>query len=85
LQLARPASRVTLGDIVREMEASQALVECFSRDGGNCVLTPRCRVKGRLAAARRAFLAELDKTALADCAVAAPRRAWAGARPGRIT
>ena len=49
-------------------------VGLLSAVGGACVLTPRCRLKKRLAAARQAFLDELDSTSLADCAYpAAPR------------
>lgn len=66
--LARPAERITLGEAIRVMEAGQALVECFQADGGACTLTPACRLKGHLAAARDAFLAELDGTTLAECA-----------------
>src|SRR5215211_1676089 len=46
--LARPAQSITLGEVVRALEARQALVECFRGDGGACVLTPRCRLKMRL-------------------------------------
>jgi len=67
-RLARPAWAITLGEIVRRLESGPALVECFRADGGNCTLTPGCRLKGRLAAAQEAFLAELDRTPLADCA-----------------
>jgi hypothetical protein len=42
------------------------LAECFRCDGGACVLAPCCRLNGRLAAAREAFLAELDAT-LEEC------------------
>ena len=54
--------------------SSEALVECFRDDGGNCVLTPRCRLKARLAAAREAFMRELDATTLAECAYPARPR-----------
>ena len=70
--LARPAQSITLGEVVRALEG-EALVECFREDGGACVLTPRCRLKARLAAAREAFLRELDVTTLAECAYPAPR------------
>src|SRR5712675_516469 len=43
---------ITIGAVVRALEADQALVECFRGDGGHCALTPRCRLKARLAAAR---------------------------------
>lgn len=69
-RLARPAEAITLGEVVRTLEARHALVECFRADGGSCALTPRCRLKARLAAAREAFYAELDRTSLAACAAA---------------
>lgn len=66
--LARAAEDITLGEVVRLLEAGQALVECFRADGGACTLSPVCRLKGRFSAARAAFLAELDQTTLAECA-----------------
>jgi Rrf2 family transcriptional regulator, nitric oxide-sensitive transcriptional repressor len=69
--LARPPHSITLGQVVRALEARHALVECFRDDGGGCVLTPRCRLKARLAAAREAFMRELDTTTLAECAYTA--------------
>jgi Rrf2 family nitric oxide-sensitive transcriptional repressor len=39
------------------------------------VLTPRCRLRKRLAAAREAFLRELDTTTLAECAYPGTQRA----------
>jgi Rrf2 family nitric oxide-sensitive transcriptional repressor len=61
--------------VVRALEDRQALVECFRSDGGDCSLTPRCRLKSKLKAAEEVFLRELDKTALSECAV--PVRATA--------
>ncbi len=66
--LARSAQSITLGEVVRALEGGSALVECFREDGGGCILTPRCRLKTRLSAAREAFMRELDKTTLAECA-----------------
>lgn len=68
LLLARPAKTITLGDVVRHLEQRFAIVECFRADGGACVLKPQCRLKPRLAAARDAFMAELDQSTVADCA-----------------
>lgn len=77
--LARPPQSITLGEVVRALEG-EALVECFRDDGGHCVLTPRCRLKARLAAAREAFMRELDSTTLAECAYPArARKSPAGA------
>ena len=67
-RLAKPPQSITLGSIVRCLEQRYALVECFRSDGGACALTPKCRLKARLAAAREAFLKELDTTTLAECA-----------------
>lgn len=75
-ELARPAEKITLGEVVRLLEAEQSLVECFRPDGGACVLTPNCRLKGRLTAAREAFLKELYRTSLAECAYS-PSVEWA--------
>ncbi len=78
--LARPAETITLGEVVRALEGPHALVECFRDDGGSCVLTPRCRLKSKLASAREAFMRELDGTTLAECAYPArPRRSPAPA------
>jgi Rrf2 family transcriptional regulator, nitric oxide-sensitive transcriptional repressor len=71
--LARPPQSITLGHVVRALE-QEALVECFRGDGGACVLTPCCRLKAKLAAAREAFMRELDATTLAQCAYPARAR-----------
>ena len=72
LRLARPAAAIRLGEVVRRLEARQAMVECFRADGGSCNLTPRCRLKGQLALAEQAFYATLDRATLADCALPGP-------------
>lgn len=65
--LARPASDIRLGDVVARLEADQALVECFAAGGNACTLTPRCRLKGRLAHAEATFIDDLNRSTLADC------------------
>ncbi len=79
-RLARPPQSITLGEVVRALEQRHALVECFRSDGGACVLKSRCRLKTRLAAAREAFMRELDATTLAECAYGAPSRARRAAK-----
>lgn len=73
--LARPAADIRLGEIVRLLEQGQALVECFGPHGGDCTIDGCCRLKGRLRAAEAAFLADLDRSTLAD--IALPARAAA--------
>lgn len=72
-RLARAPQKISLGEIVRVLEADQAIAECFRADGGACVITPGCRLRSKLAAAQSAFLRELDRTSLADCAYPKPR------------
>jgi Rrf2 family nitric oxide-sensitive transcriptional repressor len=81
--LARSPQSITLGEAVRALEARHALVECFRDDGGSRVLTPRCRLKTRLAAAREAFMRELDTTTLAECAYPARPRERASRQSAR--
>jgi Rrf2 family nitric oxide-sensitive transcriptional repressor len=73
--LARPASEIRLGAVVRVLEDGQPLVECLSAQGGACTLDGRCRLKGRLRSAEAAFLADLDRATLADVALAPPQAA----------
>ncbi len=65
LSLARAASEIRVGEVVRRMEPGMALVECFGT-GGRCVLTPACKLKGALAQALDAFMRVLDGYSLAD-------------------
>ena len=67
--LAQRPDRLRLGDIVAVLERRSALVECFAVDGGACVITPSCRLKGILAGARSRFLQDLNTYTLADCAL----------------
>ena len=65
--LAQSPDRLRLGDIIAVLERRSALVECFASDGGACVITPSCRLKGILAGARSRFLEDLNDYTLADC------------------
>lgn len=67
--LARAPAAIRIGEVVRALEEGQALVECYRSDGGACVLTPGCRLRGMLLAAQNAFLTELDRFTLEDCRI----------------
>jgi Rrf2 family nitric oxide-sensitive transcriptional repressor len=73
LRLARPATAISLGAVVRATEDGFDLVECFDPDRNRCVLTPACGLRGPLDQALQAFLATLDRYSLADL-VANPGR-----------
>ncbi len=68
--LARPAAEIRLGQVIRLLEEGQPLVECFRADGGSCSIDARCRLKARLRSAEAAFLADLDRSTLAEIALA---------------
>ena len=72
VRLARPPQAISLGEVVRCLEQRYAMVECFRPDGGACLLMPNCRFRLKLMVARDAFLAELDKTSIAECAHPGP-------------
>src|SRR5215510_5281380 len=44
LALARPPAAINVGAIVRMIESSAPLLECFDRETNTCVLTPVCRL-----------------------------------------
>jgi Rrf2 family nitric oxide-sensitive transcriptional repressor len=68
LRLAKPASEIRLGDVVRMTEPDFALVECFST-GTECVIQGCCRLPAVMRRALGAFLAELDQHTLASIAL----------------
>jgi Rrf2 family nitric oxide-sensitive transcriptional repressor len=71
LRIAARTSALTVGEIVRATESDFALVSCFPDQHGEqrgCVITPQCRLRGALEAARNAFLAELDRHTIGDVA-----------------
>ena len=39
--LAKPARNIRLGDVVRQLEEGQPLVECFAREGSACSILGR--------------------------------------------
>lgn len=79
MRLSRRPDQIALGGVVRRLEARQPLVECFRADGGDCILDPGCRLKKRLKRAQDAFLADLDRSTLADCVPPASTRRTAPA------
>lgn len=65
LALAKRPDKIRLGDVIRVTEPDFALVECFTPEN-NCLITPRCRLKGALREALNAFVETLDGYTLAD-------------------
>lgn len=66
ISLALEPAGINLGDVVRQMEGSPALVECMGRDGGSCILSRVCGLKSVVGKAYEAFLSVFDSYSLAD-------------------
>ena len=64
--LARPAERISVGEVVRFAEEDQPIVECFKADSNACVISPACRLKGAIAEAKTAFFDVLGEYTIAD-------------------
>lgn len=73
VRLAVAASKVRVGQVVRETEDNLALVECFNPETNQCPIAPACALATALDRALSAFLAVLDDLTLADLA-AHPRQ-----------
>lgn len=71
IRLARPATEINVGAVVRHTEEGFDLVEC-----GSCVIAPACGLTGALGEALAAFMKVLDGYSLADLLV--KRRDLAG-------
>jgi Rrf2 family nitric oxide-sensitive transcriptional repressor len=65
LALAKRPDKIRLSDVIRATEPDFALVECFTPES-NCLITPRCRLKGVLKEALNSFVETLDRYTLAD-------------------
>lgn len=66
IELAVDPADLSIGSVVRALERSNALVECFDPKTNACVVAPACAIKGALHAAQEAFLRELDGLSLEE-------------------
>lgn len=65
-RLARPATEIRVGDIVRLTEGDMDVVECFNPETNTCPLIGICRLSQGVQEATRAFMAVLDDLTIAD-------------------
>ncbi|WP_172331397.1 Rrf2 family transcriptional regulator [Mangrovicoccus sp. HB161399] len=68
VRLARPASGIRLGQVVRHMEGDCTIVDC-----GGCLLTGSCGLLEPFAEAQLSFYRSLDRLSLADALLMHPR------------
>lgn len=68
IRLAREAADIRVGDVVRQMESSMALVYCMrpGASDADCPLLPSCKLKKAFGKAQLAFLASLNESTLND-------------------
>jgi Rrf2 family iron-responsive transcriptional regulator len=66
IKLAKPASEITIGAVVRATESNFFLTDCFDTTNRDCPLVDSCGVNGVLSEALRAFFAVLDSYTIAD-------------------
>jgi len=71
LKLARPASTIRMGEVVRALEDDTRLVECLGEGPTTCILSGACLLTRSMSRAMEAFFASLDQVTLAD--LVAPR------------
>ncbi len=66
IRLGRCPEDITVGDVVRLVEADFAIVECMMPGKSTCTFAPRCKLKGVISEAGDAFLNVLDGYTLAS-------------------
>jgi Rrf2 family nitric oxide-sensitive transcriptional repressor len=65
--LAVAPDMIRVGQLIRDLEGDQPVVECFRADGGKCTLSLDCRLRRHLRNARDSFFRDLDQHTIADC------------------
>ncbi len=65
LTLARPASQINIGAVVRHFKRDDPVVECFGSNR-SCLILPACGLRHPLREAQEAFFKALDRYSLED-------------------
>ncbi|MGI9350150.1 MAG: RrF2 family transcriptional regulator [Rhizobiaceae bacterium] len=68
VSLARDGATISVGEVVRVIEADFAIVECMLDRESTCVFAGGCKLQGVMGNARKAFLGVLDKESLKSIA-----------------
>ncbi|MGN6549455.1 MAG: iron-responsive transcriptional regulator RirA [Pararhizobium sp.] len=72
VRLAKPASEITLYDVVRVTEENFAMAECFETGAVECPLVDSCSLNGALYKALNAFFEVLQGYTIEDLVLARP-------------
>jgi len=73
LRLARPASEIRIGDVVRLTEETHIQADCFGQLHEPCLIQPQAPINRLLDSALGAFIDVLDQHTLQDLVAARPR------------
>lgn len=66
MRLLRPATTITVGEVVRKTETDFQQVECFNRETNRCRMNGQCGLKHAFGRALASYLSVLDQVTLAD-------------------
>jgi Rrf2 family nitric oxide-sensitive transcriptional repressor len=66
MRLAHAPGDIVVGVVIRQTEGGDLPAECFGESGGNCCISPVCRLAGALQEALDAFYLVLDGYTLQD-------------------
>ena len=69
ISLALPADEISIGKVIRTIEADFAVVECMQEGKSNCTFLPQCKLRHTIRGAANAFLNVLDEQNLSDVLV----------------
>lgn len=72
VRLGRPATGITLFDVVRVTEENFAMAECFETDAAECPLVDSCALNSALREALNAFFEVLSRHTIDDLVKARP-------------
>ena len=66
LELAKPADRISIGDVIACIEGNTHLLECVAAEETVCVIQPGCQLRNVLAEAERIQMEYLNNVSLCD-------------------
>lgn len=66
VQLAQAPEEISVGSVMRGLDDTDALIECFDKETNTCVIAPACGLKSALRDAQEAFYASLDQVTIAQ-------------------
>ncbi|MBT2653139.1 MULTISPECIES: nitric oxide-sensing transcriptional repressor NsrR [Oceanobacillus] len=66
IKLAKPASEINIGHLIRQLENDFVLLECFDKGTNHCVISPGCTLKHVINKALVAFFKVLEEYTLED-------------------